>query len=71
MEQRADHLVFVGAVLHRDSGHPQDVGHVRDGGALAELSVVDLASVDDGRFKASHVAKPTVVVPLFAPLAQT
>ena len=56
MQQRANGLVFVGAVLHRDGDHAQDVGHVRNAGALAELPVVDLVGVDQRGFEASHVA---------------
>ena len=45
VQQRADRLVFVGAVFHRDRRDAEHVRDVRDAGALAPLTVMDLVGV--------------------------
>jgi len=56
VQQRANRLILVGAVLHGDRGHAEDVRHVGDARPLALLSLVNLVGVHQRGFETRHVA---------------
>ena len=51
MQQRADRLVFIGAVFHGDRRHAKDVRDVGDAGALPGLAVMHLMCKDQRGLK--------------------